>query len=70
MPHAAALGVRSLPSLRPENLQRLQRLVGNRVVSQALPSTIQRLKGAPGTAQAGQPLTIEFSDDFKEKHTA
>lgn len=70
VPQATALGVRSLGSLRPEHLQRLQRLVGNRAVSQALPSTIQRLKGAPGTAQAGQPLTIEFSDDFREKHIA
>jgi hypothetical protein len=57
-------------SLSPAHVLELQRLAGNRAVNRVLP-TIQRLKGAVGTAQAGKLLTtVAFSDDFKEKHTA
>ncbi len=67
---SAVLSAQAQRSLSPQNVLRLQRLAGNRAVNRALPGTIQRLKGAPGTAQAGEPLTIKFSDDFKKKHTA
>lgn len=31
---------------------------------------VQRLKGAPGTAEEGTEVTFTISDDFKEKHVA
>ncbi len=68
-PHLTALGAQTPQALSPQNVLRLQRLAGNNAVNRVLSPTIQRLKGAPGTAQAGKPLTYEFSDDFKKKHT-